>query len=347
MQTKTNSLKSLDYEAGQHKEMSDVSAQSDYFRVVSSSGHAFYTRAVSASQYVLDPVFIQFILLSIALYSSLMLAMDIPIAAQFILSGAGVVATFFSLALVITIYIAVAFSFGLKTIYTPILLIPMQLLNTVFFEYILHLFEQNTADSFNSMWEIALRTFIIIICLDIFRAKFVAPLHSLYIPTEQFEDETARVGSTSSPVAAPMAAPESAPAVEHVSTTAKPQVALDPKIEDAANAVRSVLKVGSKSFDINTLQFIRSEDHYLVVQHGDQSTMVRGKLRDIEAQIGVSYGVQVNRSAWVAYSAIASINEPSNGTLEILLKDDTVARVSKARRVFFTHSYEQYLANLI
>lgn len=112
--------------------------------------------------------------------------------------------------------------------------------------------------------------------------------------------------------------------------------------EPASNSIQ----IAKRLFDLSTIAFIKSEDHYLLVHHNAQNTMVRGKLREVSAKIDVAWGLQINRSIWVAYSAIVSVSEQASAPLEILLVDDSLVRVSEARRVYFKQNYEQHLAKL-
>lgn len=327
----------------------------DCYRVIYSNGGTFHTRATTASDYILDPVFIQFIALTIFLYSALMFAFDLPIVAQLILLGAGLMSTFFWLAVTITIHIWVSSLFGSRTIFTPVLLVPLQIMNTFFMVYVLHIFNASYDQNFEFLWEVVLRTSIIILSFDIFHGKFVAPQHGKFVPSpslnpgvsEQIQPQTpypaATVLQENVPVqTAPANATSTASKQQAEPHSASPPSSAGVTSQPVSAAKAETVIVGNKTFDLETIWLIRSENHYLLVQQEDQSTMVRGKLRDVCATIDASWGLQINRSVWVAYSAIAEVKNTSNGPLEIILKDDSCLRVAEARRVFFNHSYEHY-----
>ena len=307
------------------------------FRVVYSTGGSFLTKGNSASDYIIDPVFIQFMVMCVGIFSGLMLVIDVPLVAQLILFSAALISIFVWLSLFITIHIFITRLSGKMTLYTPLLLIPTQGMNTVVMDYILVVFDPSYAEGANSLWELQVRTTIVILFLDIFHGKFVAPFHSLYVATEGGRSVPTRVHSV--PLMAPVphkeeeidvAAPETARSLENAT------------LDESTSSGKAELVIGKQSFDLAKVQYIRSEGHYLLIQQEETSVMLRGKLREVTAQIDLAWGLQVNRSVWAAYSAIASVNEVANSALEVVLKDGTCFRVAESRRIHFSENYELY-----
>lgn len=323
-----------------------------YYRVICSSGDSFYTSARTASEFVLDPVFVQFTALSVLLCTPLMMALDLPFVPQVILFGAAIISTFFWLTICIRIYLNLINPWGLRTVYTPLLLLPTLVVDTLIKEYILRIFDTSNIERYDGLWEVGVRTVIIIVCLDIFHAKFVAPQHKLTLridkdgtiatPTAKPVDPPGTIARASATEAVPHHK-QPAPNEDHVTENAVQTVTdqgfehdpFQPKLEHE-------LRIGRETFDLADTLYIRSEGHYLVVQGSSRQKMVRGRLREVAAQIDPSLGMQINRSAWIAYAAISSVNKNPMGQLETELRNGSTIKVANSRKSLFEHGFNQY-----
>jgi len=335
-----------------------------YYAVVCSSGDRFYTRARTSLEFVLDPAFFQFILLSIILFTSLMIALEMPAIPQVILFGAGVASTCVLLTISITVYVGILKLTGFRTVYTPLLLFPMQVANTFAIDHMLRLFGTSYIDGFNGFWEISLRTLIIIVCLDIIHAKFVAPHHGYTVKLDEDGNVISKDASLAvQPLGQAPKLPSLAPHFEGKTSIEPNPTEVDTSSENVMAAVETAelpvatqtnqpnlkreLRIGRETFDLETIQYIKSEDHYLVVQNATESAMVRGRLREIAAKIEAPWGLQINRSFWVAYAAIAKIEETAKGQLNILLRDGSKIRVANSRKIFFENGCNQYAPKVV
>ncbi len=333
--------------------MMNQNSEEHYTRVVYTGGGEFYTTAKTALEYVIDPTFIQFLLMSIFLFSTLMLALGIPFIPQIFLFGAGVVTTFLGLLVLIMLYMLVLKWSGGKTIYTPLLLVPMHVMSMCLTNYLLGIFETSLSDGFNGLWEFALRSLIIIVCLDVFHGKFVAPQHRMAADLDD-QGRVVPLNAVSPPKSAEKTATQyTLPPESFVqATTVKARATPDPHLNrvdvsplprlDVHSSSSIKVVIGKESFDLKSVQFIKSEDHYLVVQEPDKSEMVRGKLQDVAATIDLKWGAQINRSVWIAYAAINEVNENEKGQLEVQLQEGSVFRVAESRRLFFVHNYQGF-----
>lgn len=331
-----------------------------YYRVVCSSGDAFYTKAKTATEFVLDPVFIQFMTLSIFMFTSLMFVLHLPTVPQIILFGASIVSTFFLLTVLIVIYIAAIRAVGIRTIYTPILILPLLVLNAIVMDYVLRIFDTSYIDGFNGIWEISIRTLIFAICLDILHGKFIAPKHGLAVIIDKQGNAISLVSQESllstgqkppipsaqrtlSGTAVSYRAPAPPDGTARTGNATNQSSAQDTLLAKAGHKIR----VGKQTFDLEGIQYIKSEDHYLVLQKSNQSEMVRGQLREVTAQIAAPRGVQINRSAWISYTAILEVHETSKGQLNVLLSDGSIMRVANTRKMFFRHGCTQFAPDAI
>ncbi|WP_438987829.1 LytTR family DNA-binding domain-containing protein [Marivivens donghaensis] len=334
-----------------------------FFRVVCSSGDSFYTSAQSATDFVLDPVFVQFMVFSVFLFTSLTMALSLPLVPQIILFGAGIVSTFFTLSICITVYLGIIQVIGTRTIYTPLLLLPMQLANTLVLDYVLKTLGTSYVEGFAVVWEIGIRTLIIIVCLDVFHGKFVAPRHGL----------TVVLDGDGNPVPQSLLAPVQ-PVVRQGTVPAAPQgsigtgrsdqspMPLDEDQEESMSANDGaqeqrdrgtaqsdpdrLLQVSRQTFDLDAIQYIKSEDHYLVIQYSRQSEMIRGRLSEVAARIELRRGLLVNRSVWVSYAAITDVVETATGQLSVTLEDGAVFKVANSRKKLFEHGCNEYASGI-
>lgn len=332
------------------------SSDNQYYRVICSSGDVFYTRAKTATEFVLDPVFIHFMILCIFLFTSLMLALGLPPMAQIILFGAGIVSTFIWLTITISVYLALIRLFKIRTLLTPVMLLPMQVFNGLSMNYVLEIFDTGYIDGFG-FWEITIRTAIIILCLDIMHGKYVAPKHGMTVTLDadgKIVDRRSERRAQPNPTAQPLMATPVAPmprersddkvaAVDHSADDTSKQSAVtvpaEPKTSDD-------LIIGRETFDLSAVYAISSEDHYLVIHFADSSEMVRGRLGEVVSKIDVRWGIQINRSAWVAYAFLDEVRETPKGQLYVTLKCGMTLRVANSRKLLFEHGCTQYAQGL-
>lgn len=328
-----------------------------YYRVIYSSGDVFYTRARTATQFVLDPVFIHFMILCIFLFTSLMLALGLPAIPQILLFGAGIVSTFVWLTLTIAIYLAIIRLFKITTLLTPVMLLPMQVFNGLTMNYMLNIFQTGYIEGFG-FWEITIRTAVIILCLDIIHGKYVAPKHGLTVTldadgniVERRIERRAQPSPTDQPaVTAPVAA---IPHERSDATSTAVAFSADDSSQQGAATIPAAtepsedLNIGREKFNLSKIYAISSEDHYLVVHFANSSEMVRGRLGQVVSKIDVCWGIQINRSAWLAYAALDEVRETPKGQVDVTLKSGMTLRVANSRKLLFEHGCAQYVPTLV
>ncbi|MEX0304819.1 MAG: LytTR family DNA-binding domain-containing protein [Leisingera sp.] len=121
--------------------------------------------------------------------------------------------------------------------------------------------------------------------------------------------------------------PEAAP--EHEAPEAEEQAAVTlPGID--AGAARKVVLSG-KTFALEELRYVKSEEHYLrVATHNGQQTL-RGRLGDLIAQVPAGAGIQPHRSWWVARAAVSGLKRGSQSDV-LLLEEGVRVPVARGRR---------------
>jgi hypothetical protein len=325
-------------------------------RVVSCSGHSWYTNARDAADYLFNPVYMSYFLICVVLYATLMQpseTAEVPIQAQILVWGGLIMTSLIWLFLGLSLS-ALAVDRGMaKAIYMPLVLLPMVALNAAAGELILSTLAEQYSRSYGDYLENVIQNAIIIATFEILHAHFVAPQHSRYVDRRQIQkqnpasqtqttrentDWQTTAGSTTRttpPQTLNVNHPEAA-RIEGSSLLS----------QDKEKKDNRTIVISYQTIDLADLIWIKSEDHYLSIQTKDKRFMLRGKLSLVVDELDASLGMQINRSAWVAYKAIRSVDSQEGGKAELHLEDGTNFSIAKARRLLFEQNYERAKASI-
>lgn len=313
-------------------------------RIVSSNGRSWDTTAQGAADYIFHPVFMSYFCMCVVLYATLMQPSEeatLNALAQTVL-WAGLVMTALVWLFASAWLSVIALDRGLtKAIYTPLLLLPMVFINVFMGEFILSSFNSAFENSLGTQIEDVVKNVIILVTFDIMHARFVVPQHPRNVEyratilSEAAPPEPVEIAAQSANSYAP--APVAMPSmVDTVSEITPPDI-------HSAECQRHI-EIAREKIDATAILWLKSEDHYLSIQLKDRNVMLRGKLRTAVDELGEHLGAQINRSVWVAFTAIRSVDEQTNGNLDVLLEDDTMFRVSNSRRLIFMQNYDRFQA---
>jgi len=321
-------------------------------RVMSTNGRYWHTNAQGAADYLFNPVFMTFFILCVVLYATLMQPSEetsLPIPAQMILWGGLIMTSLIWLTFSVWASVVAHDRGLLKALYTPLILLPLVFINSFMGEFVLSVFNEDFQGSYGSMLENIVQNSIILLAFDIMHARFVAPQHPRYVsrqvmtqhavrPTEwKTEPETLE---RSSPARAnPEASMIRLSETERSEATQSHLDACDADLADSGCPTNIV--IAREKIDASAIVWVKSEDHYLSVQMRDRNLMLRGKLSTAVDKLGDQLGFQINRSVWVAYDAIRTVYKHNNGNVEVHLDDETIYRVSSARRLLFIQNHER------
>ena len=100
-----------------------------------------------------------------------------------------------------------------------------------------------------------------------------------------------------------------------------------------------MVQIGNQTFRLADIITIRTEDHYLGIQTAKGKFMQRAKLSDVVGLHGSDLGMQINRSVWVAFSAITSVENADSGQIVLKLANGDEERVAKPRVFAFRQLY--------
>lgn len=315
-------------------------------------GSRFHVFTDSAADYILDRTFVRFVLLSLCIYALLMSRnfRGMTEATQY-------VTLWLTLLVVIVVWLVLASSLLLffikkgwvKTIYTPLLSVPLAIVNEYAAQYVVILIADGSWDFSGATFAHVIRQMAVLLCFDLLHGYYVAPTHPLAAKPDR---RTASVGREVVATAAAKTAGGLPKADSHHSLSAVNGTATaseqtrDEQVEavlaPTARSEMKPLRLGNRNFDVEKIVSIRSEDHYLSVTTTTGETLVRAKLSDAVASLDVTLGMQVNRSSWIAFSSIHSIVRAENNRLEVTLKNEDTLSVPKTRKHAFEHAFRAY-----
>lgn len=329
-------------------------AEAPVRRVKSCNGRVWETNVTGAAEYIFNPVFMTFFVLCVILYATLMQPSEetsLPIPAQMILWGGLIMSSLVWLfgSIWLSIY---AFDRGLlKAIYTPLILLPLVLINSTLAEFVLSVFNQGFQGSYGSRVESIVQNTIILVTFDIMHERFVVPQHPRFVSSSS---AIVSVGNLSEPIHTVERRVTTSPPTPVANTGTPttvapiPQAGSQPSAVFAADSSRpehpKYINIARERIEACAILWIKSEDHYLNIQLKNRSLMLRGKLRTTVDELGDELGIQINRSAWVAYSAIRTVDEQTNGNVDVCLEDESIHRVASTRRLIFNQNYDRFKA---
>ena len=117
--------------------------------------------------------------------------------------------------------------------------------------------------------------------------------------------------------------------------------AADPSTTQGPRVIEAV----GVEIPIDELLFVRSEQHHLRFFYKDSEFTCRGRLKDLCDQIPQEYGVQANRSTWVAFGAIIKVDDSTSET-RIWFNNTQNVKVTTSHSMTFGIAYQAYLTQL-
>ena len=100
-------------------------------------------------------------------------------------------------------------------------------------------------------------------------------------------------------------------------------------------------RIGTETFVLSDILMIRIEDHYLGITTRAGRSLQRAKLAAIEGLHDGDLGIQINRSVWVAFSAIREAQRMKNGQILLVLVNGDEELVAKPRVYAFRQAYKR------
>ena len=298
-------------------------------------GKRYFVAPAPVSDFLLDPVFLKFFLCCLLIYG--LLDWDIASATARELGFATIV-LWALVAVVSLVWFAVVLAAlrllwtrgWVRVIYTPFLTLTIFAVTAMATHGLLNGIGAGSPLPSAGWVDGLVRDMIVILIMDIMFGSFVAPLHPVFIAPQ---GEAAEI------------APKVAGPVALVVAQDAPQA--DAATEDATEAEEeheATVRIGTEEVLASELVYIRAEDHYLRVVTTKRRILTRGRLSDALANLDFRRGLQVNRSTWVAFAAIESVDEDTKGILSLALAGGESERVAQSRRIAFQTAMTAFAA---
>jgi hypothetical protein len=322
--------------------MSELTRTVSQAEVVSTFGTSFWVRSDSAVDYFLHPAFLRFVMLSIGVYA----LMDQSNEAQILVGWQHPVMW---LATALTVISGLILMGGLalqlhrrgilRRIYTPFLMLPIIILAEVTEQSVLQLFQAGDWKTLPQAVTDLTRDMMVIMLLDVMHALYVVPNHPRASLDASGQADAEPVGQVQKQAAQPVQPTTGgaleAPVLEKVTEASD-------RTESSAEG--ETVRIADRNFPIGDIQSIRTEDHYLNVVTRASRSMLRAKLSDLGGLHDGRHGVQINRSQWVSFAAIASVIDEENGQVTLHLANGDSATVSRTRRLVFMQLFNSHRA---
>lgn len=307
-------------------------------RVRFSDGGTFETTASSATEYLLDSCFVRFLFLCIVLYGILMYREDVAqldpynqvmlwIIMFVVTAGWLVLSVGLNLFLVRRGYVCFVF--------TPAIIFPMVPINIFAAALVSKYLGAEYWLAFPENVGPLAQNLVAAVCFDILHGRYVAPTHPTFVRQDR---RSAATHAATADLPAVMPANTQGTSVDLVDPE---PVALQSVVGDS-NSPEFFVYISGERLDLREIVYLQSEDHYLKIQQINTSLLLRGKMRETVKQLDHRLGIQINRSVWVAFSSIISVDENDAGYLEVTLSDDTTFKITNSRKITFLQNYKLY-----
>ncbi|AWB47170.1 hypothetical protein HYN69_00390 [Gemmobacter aquarius] len=307
-------------------------------RVRSTEGTTFWVTADSLADYVLHPVFLRFFAVVIFIFALLDHRPDFNA-----FDGWGMALLWSAVAATALLWIALCspvIAAMLKRrlivqVYTPVILIPM----AVFAEIVIQLVTTYAGGAAwqapSDMLQYVARDVIVVLLVDLLHANYVVHAHPL-----------AQTGKpdTLSPVPTPLPdPPRPAARLPEPEATPPAEPVQDMRATDTVPEIVMV-RIGPAVMPLASILVVRTEDHYLGVTSRSGKALHRAKMADVAELHSGLFGMQINRSVWIAYSAVKEVIEAESRQIIVQLVTGDEERVSKPRVLAFRQAYAKYRA---
>lgn len=328
-------------------------------------GAVFSLKSDSLSDYLLAPIFLKFIAISVAVivllqdHTTLAPHLGVTLVFEWVFSTAAFLTALFFLG---AVGIALKNVGAIKTIYTPLVCLPSMLVAEYMAQAALNFFWGIVPAPSSETLFYESRLCAVVLLLDVLYGSFVAQAHpqtahsispsvgsSPALTTHPFERsmkppalgqgqdlesfENWTEDKVDDAVLSRAPPPEegngSGPAVVNGHRPA-PKIRIRENIRPAV-VPRPAIQIGSDRVVIDTLVAIKAEDHYLKIITLEGNRITRGKLGTFVDQSDPDLGVQVSRSVWLARTQIACAKVTSARSMTIQLKDGGIEPVARAR----------------
>ncbi len=332
--------------------MQNLDKRSPHFSVRFADGSRMWLNTDSPAETLLDPVFLKFVAICILIGAVLdpggadACSMQ-PQQVAFLWLVTGIELMIWLCG--VFYLIRLLYNRGLlSSIYSPVVVMPFLLVSETTTYLIVYGIDSLYSPTLEVLFSEVLRAVLLLLTYDVMFSSFVVNKHSAFSSVPVVLNQPALPPSASPP----KEGDDKKDAADAPSETAEPPVA---PILSATAAIAALpdlpapsplapeIKLGSKVFSVDEIEMIRSEDHYLAIFTANRKDLVRARMSDSVAKLDIRYGVQVNRSTWVAFAIVEKLVKTET-VFEAHLKDGSVETVAAVRRHAVNAAYQLFLS---
>lgn len=310
------------------------------------NGTTCWLKSDSLSEYLLAPIFLKFLAISIAIIVILQDRshqnefLGLTLIFHMVAVTGGTLVCLFCLG---AVCISLKNVGAIRAIYTPLICLPSLLLTEYIAQEALLVIWGVPRMSMETALIDVSRMCGVVILLDILYGSFVAPVHpqTLRIAPDtgggrQPREGTGPVAATAGPTIRDDAGMPPTFQEPTEATVAPNMIRSAPKIRIRENNRPTILMqpsilIGAERVPIDSLIMIGAEDHYLRVVTLQGNKMIRGKLATVIEKLDPDLGVQANRSIWVARSQVSHAQLEDSRRLSLCLRNGTEVVVARPR----------------
>lgn len=325
---------------------SQPAPQEMLLRVRSVDGSIYVIATRNATDYVLHPEFLRFLIVNCIVYALVRGNADVPG-----LGGWPLLAVWTMVFTVVLLWLAVSGHFMvllqkkgvIRLVWTPALLLPLNLIIESSVQGSMYWIADQPLKPWTTTISDLTRDLTILLLLDFLHGHYVVPRHPLAHVSNPRSAEG--IGKDAPDLSTPSTTsltqgtdkPEEPGRLKEAADTTPVSVTGAGHLLDSMQQ-RSI-RIGSQTYCLTDILLIRIEDHYLSVTTRSGKTMERAKLGSIDELHNGTLGIQINRSVWVAFWAIREVQPAQNGQILLTLTNGDEEFVAKPRVFAFRQAY--------
>lgn len=314
-------------------------------RVRSVDGSVYVIASRHATDYVLHPEFLRFLIVNCIVYALLRGNADVPG-----LGGWPLLAVWTMVLTVVLLWLAVSGHVmvllqkkGLiRLVWTPAILLPLNLIIEASVQGSMYWIANQQPKPWATTLSDLTRDLTILLLLDFLHGHYVVPRHPLARipnprPTQDPSEEPPPATPSKVSLTLPITMPKETQQLKEPTDITLRGGGAAGLLNDAPK--QRTVRIGSQSYSLMDILLIRIEDHYLSVTTRSAKSMERAKLSSIEELHNGTIGIQINRSVWVAFWAIREVQPAQNGQILLVLINGDEEFVAKPRVFAFRQAY--------
>lgn len=223
-----------------------------------------------------------------------------------------------------------------RAIYTPLVSVPCVFATEMTMQVTMHYITGDAFEISRQTVQYLVQSMCAVMLFDILFGNFVAHAHPMIETEDVRSQRISAQADTVTPAEQPEPTPLSqVPSAQPLMAAPKSKAPAAPIVESPALKAEpfshQIVDFNGERFVSSSIVSLQIEDHYLRVDTGERNTLIRYKLSTAASQMNPELGLQINRSVWVARSAIKDVRRTQSYGLQMTLENEKSYQVSRSR----------------